>query len=109
MEAISARMDGDGGRVSLPFVNQFLYPHTGAYPQHTRSGAPWVVVEDGSDRPVKAKPGHVWVIQVDPGERNYGDAIEVPVNSNARGVAAALDYRQRYNMLIGTIEPISED
>lgn len=99
MQAICGRPTC-GARHDLPFVNQFRYPHTGAYAQGCRCGGPWVVVEDASDRPVQGRDKHLFIIETNPDSRNYGDAVEVHSGSGRRGVIAALDYAMKYEAML---------
>lgn len=102
MQAIGGRI-GSAVRCDLPFPDNRRNPLVVVSPNHAPDGSPWIVVDDYTDFPAQARSGHEWVIDIDPGSRTYGDAVEVPVNSGHHGIRLQQYWRQLvYSNRIGS-------
>lgn len=94
MQVIGAR-PGSSCRYNLPLPDRRREPLALVDVYSAPDGSPWVVVDDYTDFPAQARQGYVWVLDIDPDSRNYGDAIEVPANGRHHG-ARITEHWQEY-------------
>ncbi len=109
MQAIGSR-PWSTYRVDLPMPDHRRVPTCQVAPEAAPDGSPWVVVDNYTDNPAAARNGMIWVVDIDPTSRTYGDAVEVPADGNHPGVRNTRAFlRSQPHLNEGRIPPAGSD